>query len=101
VRRLFWTFATGVPGVGLLVMRVVAAAALASRGISGLSGQLETGSVTVSVLQACAGLLLLVGLWTPLAGLLAVVLEGWQLCSQAQDLWNNILTATLCASVDT
>jgi putative oxidoreductase len=99
VRRLFWTFATGVPGAGLLVMRVVAAAALASRVISGLSGQLEIGSVTLSVLQPCAGLFLLVGLWTPLAGLLAVVLEGWQLWSQAQDLWTTILTATLCGAL--
>ena len=95
MRRLFWTFVPGVPGAGLLVMRVVAAAALASKAISDLSNQFQIGSVAVFVLQTGAGLLLLVGLWTPLAGLLVVVLEGWQLLSQPQDLWTHILIATL------
>ena len=95
MRRLFWTFVPGVPGAGLLVMRVVAAAALASGAISDLSTQVQIGSVAVFVLQTGAGLLLLVGLWTPLAGLLVVVLEGWQLLSRPQDLWTHILIATL------
>jgi uncharacterized membrane protein YphA (DoxX/SURF4 family) len=95
VRRLFWTFAPGVPGAGLVVMRVVAAAALASEAISGLSNQLQIGSVGVFVLQMGVGLLLLVGLWTPFAGLLVIVLEGWQLFSQPQDRWTHILLATL------
>jgi uncharacterized membrane protein YphA (DoxX/SURF4 family) len=95
VRRLFWTFVPGVPGAGLLVMRVVAAAALASKAISDLSNQLPIGSVAVFVLQTGAGLLLLVGLWTPFAGLLVVVLEGWQLLSQPQDVWTHILIATV------
>jgi uncharacterized membrane protein YphA (DoxX/SURF4 family) len=95
VRRLFWTFVPGVPGAGLLAMRVVGAAALASKAIGDLSNQLEIGSVAAFVLHTGAGLLLLVGLWTPLAGLLVVVLEGWQLLSQPQDLWTHILIATL------
>jgi putative oxidoreductase len=95
VRRLFWTFATGVPGAGLLVMRVVAAAALASEAISGLSNQLQIGSVTLFVFRTGAALLLLVGLWTPLAGVLVVVLQGWALISQPRDLWIHILIATL------
>jgi hypothetical protein len=95
VRRLFWTFAIGVPGVALLVMRVVAAAALASEAISGLSDRLQIGSLALFVLQTGAGLLLLVGLWTPFAGWLVVVLEGWQVISQRQDPWTHILIATL------
>jgi uncharacterized membrane protein YphA (DoxX/SURF4 family) len=95
VRRLFWTFVPGVPGAGLLVMRVVAAAALASKAISNLSDQLPIGSVAVFVLQTGVGLLLLVGLWTPVAGLLVAVLEAWQLLSQPQDVWTHILIATL------
>lgn len=76
-------------------MRVVAAAALASKAMSDLSHQLPIGSVAVFVLQTGAGLLLVLGLWTPLAGLLVVVLEGWQLLSQPQDVWIHILIATL------
>ena len=95
LRRLFWTFATGVPGAGLLVMRVVAAAALGFKGVSGLSDQFQIASAAIIALQIGAGLMLLAGLWTPLAGLLVVVLEGWLLFAQPQDPWPHILLATL------
>lgn len=95
MRRLFWTFATGVPGAGLLVMRLVAAAALGVKGVSGLSDQFHIASAPIIALQVGAALLLLVGLWTPLAGLLVVVLEGWLLFAQPYDPWPHILLATL------
>jgi len=95
VRRLFWTFATGVPGAALLVMRVVAAAAVGFKGVSSLSDQFHIASAAIIALQIGAGLLLLVGLWTPVAGLLVVVLEGWLFLAQPQDSWPHILLATL------
>ena len=75
-------------------MRVVAAAALGFKAVSGLAGQFHIASAPVA-LQMTAGLLLLVGLWTPLAGLLVVVLEGWLLFTQPRDPWPHILLATL------
>jgi putative oxidoreductase len=95
LRRLFWTFATGVPGAGLLVMRVVAAAAVGFKAVTGILDQFQTASAPIVALQIGAGLLLLVGLWTPLAGLLVVVLEGWLLIAQPHDPWPHILLATL------
>jgi hypothetical protein len=95
VRRLFWTFAGGVPGAGLFVMRAVTAAALVSKSMSALSTDVATGSATVSLLQVGAALLLLAGLWTPVAGLLVLALEGWLLSSGAHDPWAHILLATL------
>lgn len=44
-------------------------------------------------------LLLLVGLWTPLAGLLIVALESWLLLSRPLDPWPFILLATLGAAL--
>src|SRR5262245_4034499 len=76
-------------------MRVVAAAALGFKAVSGLSGQFQIGSAGIIVLQIGAGLLLLFGLWTPFAGLLVVVLEGWLLLARPEDPWPNILLATL------
>ena len=98
MRRLFWTFATGVPGAGLLVMRVVAAAALAFSA-SNLAAQPQVESATIAILQTGAGLLLLGGLWTPLAGLLAVALEARSLIAQPHDPWPHILLATLCGAL--
>jgi uncharacterized membrane protein YphA (DoxX/SURF4 family) len=99
VRRLSWTFATGVPGAGLLVMRVVAAAALGFKAVSDLSDQFQMGSTPIIALQIVASLLLLVGLWTPVAGLLIVALEGWLLFVRPQDPWSHILLATLGAAL--
>ena len=76
-------------------MRVVAAAALGFKAVSGLSDQFQIAAAPIVALQIGAGLLLLVGLWTPLTGLLVVVLEGWLLFAQPHDPWPHILLATL------
>jgi uncharacterized membrane protein YphA (DoxX/SURF4 family) len=80
-------------------MRVVAAAALGFNAINSLSDQLRIGSATIIVLQMAAGLLLLAGLWTPLVGLLVVVLEAWLLVARPHDPWPHILLATLCGAL--
>jgi uncharacterized membrane protein YphA (DoxX/SURF4 family) len=80
-------------------MRVVAAAALASTASDSLSTHLANGSATILLLQIGAGLLLLVGLWTPVAGLLVAMLEAGMLVSRAQDHWTHILLATLGAAL--
>ena len=80
-------------------MRVVAAAALGFKAVSGVSDQFQMGSAPIIALQTGAGLLLLVGLWTPLAGLLIVALEGWLLSARPHDPWPHILLATLGAAL--
>jgi hypothetical protein len=45
------------------------------------------------------GLLLLAGLWTPIAGLLVVALEVWLLLAGPHDPWPHILLATLCGAL--
>ena len=85
--------------MALLVMRVVIALALASTAISGVSDRPSIRSSTISVLQVAAGFFLLVGLWTPLAGLLVVGLEGWLLFSEPPDPWIQILLATLAGAL--
>jgi uncharacterized membrane protein YphA (DoxX/SURF4 family) len=95
LRRLFSTFANGLPGIGLLVMRVVAGTTLVSRGIAGLTGALALGPAPVLVFQIILGVLLLIGLWTPVAGTLLAVQQVWRLVSLAWDPWIHILLATL------
>jgi uncharacterized membrane protein YphA (DoxX/SURF4 family) len=76
-------------------MRIVAAAALAATASTGVSTPLANGSAAILLLHIGAGLLLLVGLWTPVAGLLVAMLEGWMLVSWPHDHWTHILLATL------
>ena len=98
MQRLFSTFANGWPGVGLLLQRILTAAILIRFGIF----QLTDGSVSTSMLPqiigACAGILLLVGLWTPVVGTLIAGIELWIAFTQPGDPWMSIILATLGGS---
>lgn len=74
VQRLFSTFPSGSPGVGLLLLRVALAVALLVHGAKCLGDDRATlGASAVGLMVALSGGLLLFGLMTPLAGLLAAV----------------------------
>jgi len=94
LQRLFSTFANGWPGVGLLVQRVLAAVVLVRFGIIQLTGTSST-TMILQVVAACAGILLLVGLWTPVVGTLIAVVELWIALTHAGDPWIPIVLATL------
>ena len=99
MRRLFSTFATGLPGLGLLLMRVVVGISLMYRGITRLGGD-PSGLLTVlSVLLIGAGFLLLIGLWTPIAGAVAVIVETVKILVLPQDWWIYILLGTLSGAL--
>lgn len=49
----------------------------------------------LSVMTAIAGLFLLAGLWTPIAGTLVAVVEVWKIFLHVGDPWIYILLATL------
>jgi uncharacterized membrane protein YphA (DoxX/SURF4 family) len=73
VQRLFSTFAGGPPGAGLLIQRLLVGAALGYCAVA-------TPSATVAapqVIGALAGLLLIAGLWTPVAGVVVACAEAW------------------------
>jgi putative oxidoreductase len=77
LQRLFSTFADGFPGGGILLLRLVAGVALIYRGIAAMSAGAHIGVVVPQVVGAVAGLLMLGGLWTPVVGMLAGMVEAW------------------------
>jgi len=95
VRRLFSTFARGTPGVGLLVMRLVAGTGLVVHGVLRLSTGPSIESGIPAVLAIAGGILLLIGLWTPIAGALVAVLGVWCAIFHLRDPWTDILLGTL------
>ena len=99
LRRLFTTFARGWPGAGLLLMRLVAGAALIAQGIKILWGEPHIEAFILNLAATGAGLLLLVGLWTPFAAAIVALIELWQALSQPVDLWTRILLGTLGAAL--
>jgi putative oxidoreductase len=78
LQRLFSTFPDGWPGLGLLVLRVGDAVPLIYFGIAGLTGTLEPSvNLLLPLVSATGGLLLLIGLWTPIAGVAVAADEVW------------------------
>jgi putative oxidoreductase len=95
VQRLFSTFPEGWPGAGLLFLRAVAAIAPVQHGIAGLLTAPLPTLVIVKLVAAGAVALLLVGLWTPLAGVLMAVAELSLAFSHPTDPWVHILLGAL------
>jgi putative oxidoreductase len=99
LRRLYSTFAHGLPGAGLLLMRAVAGSALVFHEVMALRGGAVTGAAILHVLGAGAGTLLVVGLWTPVAGSVVTLIELWNIPSQAGDPSIPILLGTFGAAL--
>jgi hypothetical protein len=95
MRRLFSTFAGGLPGAALLLMRLVSGTVSIVRAAMGLSGAIAIGPAPLLVLQIGLGLLLLSGLWTPLAGTLVAVIALGRLVLHVGEPWIQVLQATL------
>jgi hypothetical protein len=76
-------------------MRLVAGTVLIVRAVMGLSGALAIGPAPLLVFQIGLGLLLLAGLWTPVAGTLGAMIAVWRLVSQVGEPWIQVLVATL------
>jgi putative oxidoreductase len=70
VQRLFSTFPCGLPGAGLILVRAVVAIPLVHAGLLTASSPVPD---VVALVMACAAILLLIGLWTPIAGGLIAV----------------------------
>ena len=99
MRRLYSTFAGGWPGVGLLLMRlVVGFAPIMPAGLRLFAQPASLGTVGALVL-VIAGLLLIVGLWTPLAGTSVALVEIWNMLMLTGDKSSWLLMGTLGAAL--
>ncbi len=80
-------------------MRLAAGIALVVHGIAAFWGGPPLGSAILHVLAAGVGILLLAGLWTPIAGVLVAVIALWHAASQPGDPWTCILLGTRGAAL--
>jgi putative oxidoreductase len=70
-------FPTGLPGIGLLLIRLVAGGLLIQDGLMGLSVALPSAGVARQMIEVGTGIFLVAGLWTPIAGVLVLIVELW------------------------
>ena len=99
VRRLFSTFAHGWPGIGLILLRVAAGGALATRGLLAFPSTAPAGSELFQLVVVAVGLLLIIGLWTPAAAAFMVILELWRMVSRRGDLAVDILLCNIALAI--
>jgi putative oxidoreductase len=99
VQRLFSTFPEGWPGAGLVFLRAVAAIPLVRHGIAGLMTAPPPAVAAFHLIAAGAAALLLVGFWTPVAGVMVAVAETCLAFSHPNDPWTHILHGALGASL--
>lgn len=99
LRRLFSTFARGWPGVGLLLLRLVVGIALFWHAVEKLNSEPSFQATVLCVLAIGLGLLLLIGLWTPLAGTLVAVIELCKIPWKLGDHWTYIFVGTIGAAL--
>jgi putative oxidoreductase len=99
LRRLFSTFASGWPGVGLLLMRLITGASLVMHGFARLQTGPSVEFTVLSVFAIAIGILVLAGLWTPVAGSLVAALALWNIISRPGDPSACIYMATIGASL--
>ena len=99
MRRLYSTFADSWPGIGLLLMRcVVGAVLLLGTGLN-LWHEPSLHIALSSASLALPGLLLIVGLWTPLAGAVVALIEISQILRFDEHPVVGVLTGTIAAAL--
>jgi putative oxidoreductase len=108
VQRLFSTFADGWPGAGILLLRLLTGAALIDFGISGIREGPPPLTVALQIIGMAAAILLLVGVFTPVAGVLAAAVKVWIAISRfsshsgdshSGDPWVTLAQAILAAAL--
>jgi putative oxidoreductase len=80
-------------------MRLGIGVALIAHGVTRLLSGPTIEPAILLVLAVGAGLSLLAGLWTPIAGTLVAIIEVWTIFSGSGDPWICILQATLGAAL--
>jgi len=96
VQRLFSTFPCGLPGAGLLLLRAAAAIPLVYTGLLSVA---SSSPAIPEVVSAGAAVLLMIGLWTPLAGALMAVAELSLAVLHPSEPWMYVHFATMGAAL--
>lgn len=99
VRRLYSTFAGGWPGTGLLLLRLVIGSALVVRAASKLWIDPPLNVTILAALSIAAGILLILGLWTPIVGSSVALIQIWKMITLPGDKWVWLLLGTAGAAL--
>jgi putative oxidoreductase len=97
MHRVSSTFEDRLPSHGLLLLRVILATTLIARCVQLNGASLQT--IAPHVIAAVAGLFLLFGLWTPLAGAVVAIVELFIAVSHNHDPLLSLLLASVAVAL--
>jgi putative oxidoreductase len=92
-------FPNGIPGAALLLLRLVCAVFMGMRAILSSPATSHTETVLLQSLALGSVVLLLIGLWTPIAGFIVVLVELWAGLSRTNGLADSVLLASVGAAL--
>ena len=92
-------FPNGLPGAGLLLLRIVSSVLIIAEAVSTIASAPGAHMLALQSIVILAALLLLLGVWTPIAGLAVAALEFGMALFGANGVENSILLATLGAAL--
>jgi hypothetical protein len=99
LRRLYSTFAGGWPGIGLLLMRIVVGAVVLWHAGPRLWSDPPFHMMIASASLALAALLLIAGLWTPVAGAVVAVVAISEILTTGEPPVGHLLAATIAGAL--
>jgi len=92
-------FPNGWPGRGLLLLRLVIGFFLIHDGVVRLMGPSQRESIALQVIAAIAAIFLIIGLWTPIAGVLVTLTEFCIALRGIDQMRSAILLATIAIAI--
>lgn len=95
MQRLFTTFAGGFPGIGLLIQRLLVGGIVTSLGWYHLPMPMLNASNTPYLIADLAGAFIVLGLWTPVAGIAMAAAQVWLMPSRSGSLTIEIAVAVI------
>jgi putative oxidoreductase len=99
VQRLFSTFADGWPGAGVLLLRLLIGGRLLYGGIISARSAVDLAQAVTPTLEIACGAFIILGLYTPVAGVATAVMEIGIASSQPGYRWDHVAPAVLCLSL--
>jgi hypothetical protein len=99
VQRLYSTFAGGWPGIGLLLMRLVVGAVVLWHAGPSLWSDPPLHIMVVYASLSVAALLLIAGLWTPVAGAAVAVIAISEIVTTGEPPVGRLLAATIAGAL--
>jgi hypothetical protein len=99
LRRLYSTFAGGWPGIGLLLMRLVVGAVILWQAGPRLWSDPPLHMIVAYTALALAALLLIAGLWTPVAGAVVAVVAICEILTTGEPPVGHVLAATIAGAL--